>query len=65
MAKRRVCTSVPQGGVRKERGERDEVFLPLKMKLALSHRSKGMAFAEGLILLRVERLPLQVDLAEL
>lgn len=50
--------------MRKERGERDEVFLPLKMKLALSHRSKGMAFAEGLILLRVERLPLQVDLAE-
>lgn len=34
------------------------------MKLALSHWSKGMAFAQGLILLRVERLPLQVDLAE-
>lgn len=48
----------------KEEGER-EVFLPLKTKLALSHWSKGMAFAQGLILLRVERLPLQVDLAEL
>lgn len=42
-----------------------EVLLPLKMKLACSHWSKGMAFAQGLILLGVERLPLQVDLAEL
>ncbi len=52
----------------KEEGER-AAFLPLKMQLACSlarsHWSKGMAFAQGLILLRVERLPLQVDLAEL
>lgn len=32
---------------------------------AVSHWSKGMAFAQWLILLRVESLPLQVDLAEL
>lgn len=40
------------------------MLLLLKMHLALSHWSKSMAFAQGLILLRVERLPLQVDLAE-
>lgn len=32
--------------------------------LSLSHWSECMAFAQGLILLGVERLPLQVDLAE-
>lgn len=53
-----------QRGVKRRERER-EVFLPLKMKLALSHWSKSMAFAQGLILLRVERLPLQVDLTEL
>lgn len=33
--------------------------------LVLSDWSEGMAFAQRLILLGVERLPLQVDLAEL
>lgn len=35
------------------------------MTSALSDWSEGMAFAQRLILLGVERLPLQVDLAEL
>lgn len=53
------------GGVL-EGGERArEVFHRLKMELALSHWSKSVAFTQGLILLGVERLPLQVDLAEL
>lgn len=47
---------------RREDGCGEEVTLALQMKV--SHGSKSMAFAQRLILLRVERLPLQVDLAE-
>ena len=53
----------------REREREREALVALKMKvarsLARSHRSKSMAFAQGLILLGVESLPLQVDLAEL
>lgn len=55
----RASTSAPWAGERER-----EMFLPLKMRRDRSHWSKSMAFAQGLILLRVERLPLQVDLAE-
>lgn len=67
-----------QAGIcRKEKGRRAVVkagmwkceetasFRPLKGRGRSSDWSEGMAFAQRLILLGVERLPLQVDLAEL
>lgn len=46
------------------RGERILASSEVMMSV-LSDWSEGMAFAQRLILLGVERLPLQVDLAEL
>lgn len=56
-----------RSGVKRRDRERETPVIPSsEVKLTLSsHWSKGMAFAQWLILLRVERLPLQVDLAEL
>lgn len=48
----------------KEERERSVLSCGEALSISFSNRSKGVAFAQRLILLRVERLPLQVDLAE-
>lgn len=55
------------GGQSRDGEVRGDSILPPSqvMMSVLSDWSEGMAFAQRLILLGVERLPLQVDLAEL